>query len=96
MEIYPPLAQLVKDKRIKGIFPSPPYMGLIDYHDQHAYAYDLFHFERKDHLEIGALSKGQGLEARKSYIQSIAEVLNNCRKVCDLSETSRLCKLGEV
>ena len=77
---YPTFAQIVRDRKIKGIFSSPPYVGLIDYHDQHAYAYELFRFERKDNLEIGALSKGQGLEARKSYIQSIAEVLNNCRR----------------
>lgn len=74
------LARLIKDQRIKGIFSSPPYVGLIDYHDQHAYAYDLFHFERKDQLEIGPLSSGQGADARKSYIQAISEVLNNCRK----------------
>jgi len=76
---YPALAKLVSDQKIKGIFSSPPYVGLIDYHDQHAYAYDLFHFERKDQLEIGKLSNGQGPEARKLYIQSISEVLNNCR-----------------
>lgn len=76
----PSLGQLVKSKKIKGIFSSPPYVGLIDYHDQHAYAYDLFHFERKDQLEIGAMSNGQGHEARKLYVQSISKVMNNCRK----------------
>ena len=73
-------AKLVSAQRIKGIFSSPPYVGLIDYHDQHAYAYDLFGFERRDHLEIGPLSKGQGLEARESYVESISQVLNNCRR----------------
>jgi hypothetical protein len=76
-----PLAQLVEGYKIKGIFSSPPYVGLIDYHDQHAYAYDLFQFERKDHLEIGKLSNGQGVEAREIYIKSISEVLSNCRKL---------------
>ena len=74
------LSQLTKNQKIKGIFSSPPYVGLIDYHDQHAYAYDLFCFERKDQLEIGPLSSGQGSEARESYIRAISEVLNNCRK----------------
>jgi len=74
------LARLIKDQGIKGIFSSPPYVGLIDYHDQHAYAYDLFHFERKDQLEIGPLSGGQGADARESYIRAISEVLNNCIK----------------
>lgn len=76
----PVFAELVKNQKIKGIFSSPPYVGLIDYHDQHAYAYDLFGFEKKDKMEIGPLSKGQGREARDAYVNDIAEVLNNCRK----------------
>lgn len=71
---------LVREKKIKGIFSSPPYVGLIDYHEQHAYAYDLFRFERKDDLEIGPLFKGQGKEARQSYVQGISDVLNNVKK----------------
>ncbi len=71
--------QLEKQK-IKGVFSSPPYVGLIDYHEQHAYAYDLFGFERKDELEIGPLYKGQNLEAQQSYIQGITDVLNNCKQ----------------
>ena len=67
-------------QKIKGIFSSPPYVGLINYHEQHAYAYDLFGFKRQDELEIGPLFKGQGREARESYIQGISEVLNNCKK----------------
>ncbi|NHZ84650.1 MAG: site-specific DNA-methyltransferase [Planctomycetia bacterium] len=73
-------ARLVKNKKIDGIFSSPPYVGLIDYHEQHAYSYDLFGYERKDELEIGPLSKGQGRAARESYVQGIADVLNNCKK----------------
>lgn len=73
-------AELVKDQKIKGIFSSPPYVGLIDYHEQHAYAYDLFGFKRNDELEIGPLFKGQGLEAKKSYIEGISQVLNNSKK----------------
>lgn len=80
---HPALAQFVKDKKIKGIFSSPPYVGLIDYHDQHAYAYDLFHFEKKQHLEIGTLSNGQGIEARQSYVLAISEALNNCVRFLD-------------
>ncbi|HSW68180.1 MAG TPA: DNA methyltransferase [Bacteroidales bacterium] len=73
-------AELAAKKKIKGIFSSPPYVGLIDYHEQHAYAYDLFGFERKDEFEIGPLFKGQGREAKQSYIQGISDVLNNCKK----------------
>lgn len=74
------LAELASKQKIKGIFSSPPYVGLIDYHEQHAYAYDLFGFERRDELEIGPLYKGQGREAKQSYIQGLADVLNNCKK----------------
>lgn len=74
------LHELLEKSKIRGIFTSPPYVGQIDYHEQHAYAYDLFGFERKDNLEIGPLYKGQGLEARRSYVEGIADVLNNCKK----------------
>jgi len=76
----PDFAILAEKQKIKGIFSSPPYVGLIDYHEQHAYAYDLFGFERKDELEIGPLYKGQGKAAKDSYIQGISDVLNNCKK----------------
>lgn len=76
---YQELALLVKKQKIKGIFSSPPYVGLIDYHEQHAYAYELFGFERRDTLEIGPLFKGQGKEARESYVEGISKVLKNCK-----------------
>ena len=77
---YPEFSKLIKNNKIAGIFSSPPYVGLINYHEQHAYAYDLFGFKRKDELEIGPLYKGQGLEARKSYIKGISDALNNCKQ----------------
>ena len=77
---FPKISELVDNNKIAGIFSSPPYVGLIDYHEQHAYAYDLFGFERRDKFEIGPLCKGQGLEARKSYVKGISDVLNNCKR----------------
>ena len=77
---HPKFGKLIKNNKIAGIFSSPPYVGLIDYHEQHAYAYDLFGFKRRDELEIGPLYKGQGLEARKSYTKGISDVLNNCKQ----------------
>lgn len=73
-------AKIASKQKIKGIFSSPPYVGLINYHEQHAYSYDLFGYKRQDHLEIGPLYRGQGKEARESYVQGIADVLNNCKK----------------
>lgn len=76
----PAFGNLAERQKIKGIFSSPPYVGLIDYHEQHAYAYDLFGFERKDELEIGPLFKGHGKEAKQSYMQGISDVLNNVKQ----------------
>lgn len=76
----PEFAKILLKQKIKGIFSSPPYVGLIDYHEQHAYAYEIFGFTRKDEFEIGPLSKGQGKEARDAYIKDIAESLRNCKK----------------
>jgi hypothetical protein len=76
-EKQPKFAEQVLKQKIKGIFSSPPYVGLIDYHEQHAYAYDLFGFDRNDGLEIGALRRGQGKEARQDYVEAIAAVLNH-------------------
>ena len=76
----PDFAELLLRQKIKGIFSSPPYVGLIDYHEQHAYSYEIFGFDRKDELEIGPRFKGQGKEARDSYIRGIADVLKNCKK----------------
>lgn len=79
-KLNPELAKILSRQKIKGIFSSPPYVGLINYHEQHAYAYEIFGFERKDELEIGPLVKGQGKEARDSYTRGISEVLRNCKK----------------
>ncbi len=73
------LSALIAKNKINGIFSSPPYVGLIDYHEQHAYAYDLFGFERKDQAEIGALYNGQGIKARQSYVTGVSDALNNCK-----------------
>lgn len=75
-----PLARLAKRQKIRGIFSSPPYVGLIDYHEQHAYAYDLFGYERRDAQEIGALAKKQSRASQADYAKGIAAVLRNARK----------------
>ncbi|MCS7075513.1 MAG: site-specific DNA-methyltransferase [Bacteroidia bacterium] len=79
-KVHIPLYELVSKQKIRGIFSSPPYVGLIDYHEQHAYAYDLFGFERKDQQEIGAMFKKQSKQAQQEYITGIVNVLNNCKK----------------
>lgn len=78
--INPQFSEQVQKQRIKGIFTSPPYVGLINYHEQHAYAYDLFGFKRLDELEIGPLFRGKGREARESYVHGVAAVFKNCKR----------------
>ena len=76
----PEFYKLLKNKKIDGIFCSPPYVGQIDYHEQHAYSYELFGINRKDDKEIGPLFKGQGKQAREEYVEGISRVLINMKK----------------
>jgi len=66
--------------QIDGIFTSPPYVGLIDYHEQHRYAYELFDFPRQDELEIGPARRGQNGNAKVAYIEGIVGVFKNVSK----------------
>lgn len=66
-------------KGIELVITSPPYIGLIDYHEQHRYAYELLELEDKGSLEIGAASKGSSQMARKEYISSMNEVFLHTR-----------------
>ena len=73
------LYNVMSAQKIRGIFSSPPYVGLIDYHEQHAYTYELFSFPRHDIQEIGPLRNGQTLDARAAYVEGIAAVLSHCK-----------------
>ena len=72
--------KLPENLRIDGIFTSPPYVGLIDYHEQHRYAYELFDFPRQDELEIGSAIKGQNGAAKVEYVKGIIDVFKNVSK----------------
>ena len=76
----PEFAKLLANKKIDGIFTSPPYVGQIDYHEQHAYAYELFNIQRKDDKEIGPLFNGQGQKAKDEYVEGISKVFINISK----------------
>ncbi|MDR1740923.1 MAG: hypothetical protein LBR38_03635 [Synergistaceae bacterium] len=76
----PALAALAANRGIAGIFSSPPYVGMIDYHEQHAYAYELFGFERNDSAEIGPMFRGKTKDAQEAYVEGVAQVLLNCKK----------------
>lgn len=63
-----------------GIFTSPPYVGVIDYYEQHRYAYELFQFGSHDEVEIGPAFKGLGIKARERYKKDIIAVFDNISK----------------
>src|SRR3989344_4062567 len=69
-----------KGGKFDGIFTSPPYVGLIDYHDQHRYAYELFGFDDNGFKEIGPASKGRSREAKEEYKNNIIAVFQNMNR----------------
>ena len=66
-----------------GVITSPPYVGLIDYHEQHRYAYELLGLVDKSEKEIGAKKAKNGKKAAEAYKSSIAQVI---RKLSDSSQ----------
>ncbi len=60
-----------------GIITSPPYPGLIDYHEQHRYAYELLGLEDRSALEIGAAARGLSRSALSDYVGNMSAVLGN-------------------
>jgi DNA methylase len=63
-----------------GIVTSPPYPGLIDYHEQHRYAYELLGLDDRRELELGAAALGTGRASIAGYCDGITAVLANaCR-----------------
>lgn len=61
-------------KQIDLVLTSPPYVGIIDYHEQHRYAYELLGLKWQAEQEIGAAFKGNSKTAQKNYIEQILEV----------------------
>ncbi|MHB8470842.1 MAG: DNA methyltransferase [Gaiellaceae bacterium] len=60
-----------------GVLTSPPYPGLIDYHEQHRYAYELLGLDDRRELELGAAAGGTGRAATGAYTDGIAAALAN-------------------
>jgi hypothetical protein len=60
-----------------GLVTSPPYPGLIDYHEQHRYAYELLGLDDARTLELGAAEAGTSRAAIDAYSEGIARALAN-------------------
>ena len=69
--------------RIDGVITSPPYVGLIDYHKQHRYAYELLDIPINSENEIGAAFKGGSQSAKEAYQQEIASVFAHTAEYMD-------------
>ena len=61
-----------------GIVTSPPYPGLIDYHEQHRYAYELLGLDDRRERELGAAARGTSRAAIREYVSGISDVLRRC------------------
>jgi DNA methylase len=72
--------ELELDRIFDAVVTSPPYPGLIDYHEQHRYAYELLDLDDCRELEVGAAAEGTSKRALAAYVDGIADVLTNVRR----------------
>jgi DNA methylase len=61
-----------------AVVTSPPYPGLIDYHEQHRYAYELLGLDDLREREIGAAAIGTSRAALTAYVDGVSAVLASC------------------
>jgi hypothetical protein len=64
-----------------AVITSPPYPGLIDYHEQHRYAYELLGLDDRRVLEVGAAASGTSKRALSAYTDGIVDVLLNVAQI---------------
>jgi hypothetical protein len=60
-----------------GVVTSPPYPGLIDYHEQHRYAYELTGMDERREAELGRPARGTSRAALEDYVGGVVGVLRN-------------------
>jgi hypothetical protein len=71
-------ARLVElPRRPDGVITSPPYPGLIDYHEQHRYAYELLGLQDRSATELGAARGGTTRAAIREYVRGMVDALEN-------------------
>jgi hypothetical protein len=72
--------ELAFDRSFDAVITSPPYPGLIDYHEQHRYAYELLGLDDCRELEVGAAAAGTSKRALAAYQDGIVDVFLNVRE----------------
>jgi hypothetical protein len=70
-------ARSVRLDRATGVITSPPYPGLIDYHEQHRYAFELLKLPDRSGSEIGPAAGGRGRTALDRYVAAMSETFAN-------------------
>jgi hypothetical protein len=60
-----------------ALITSPPYPGLIDYHEQHRYAYELLELEDLRAAELGSAARGTSKAALAAYADGVVATLGN-------------------
>ncbi|HYI75886.1 MAG TPA: DNA methyltransferase [Gaiellaceae bacterium] len=73
--------QVGLDGPFDAVVTSPPYPGLIDYHEQHRYAYELLGLDDQREREVGAAASGTGRAAIESYVAGVSTVLTRTADV---------------
>ncbi len=63
------------ERPFDAVVTSPPYPGLIDYHEQHRYAYELLGLDDRRDRELGAAARGTARVAIESYVEGVGAVL---------------------
>jgi hypothetical protein len=66
------------DGAFDAIVTSPPYPGLIDYHEQHRYAYEILDLDDRRARELGAAARGTSRAAIEEYVSGVSRVLKRC------------------
>lgn len=66
--------------KVDGLITSPPYVGLINYHEQHRYAYELLGLEDRSQFEIGSAKRGISQLAQREYQESMILVF---KRACE-------------
>src|SRR5206468_5171130 len=77
--IHGDVRELQLSGNFDGVLTSPPYPGLIDYHEQHRYAYELLALDDRRELEVGAAAAGTSRAAIAAYADGIVETLSNAK-----------------
>ncbi|MGQ9880600.1 MAG: DNA methyltransferase [Armatimonadota bacterium] len=81
VEVYHADSRTAQFPPVDGVFTTPPYVGLIDYHEQHACAYHLLGLQDLREGDIGAAANGSSERAKAQYVQDIVTVFRNAMQV---------------